>query len=603
MDKQNWDIQEGFVSMPEIMFRTVRVVPLKIDHLKAGGFIEKAMWNHTRSMLNMFFLLKRNKEFKASRAYEKSVKALKNISTYMSQAGLPDLQKILLDHMVDEGEMGMEIIKGNKKAGNKRLNKLLSSHWFRNALWDANWSKMYDDVYVETLQMVMTKHIYSMYTCVNMLASTGSYSECKVLFEKPERVCLTFGMELGALLDQVVKVGMKKKEPTALKRSNVGKRYRSQSIEELDVFESELIELAESKALHEEWAAFRLEHRETIENRLSVEDYDWLEREIPQAVKPIGLRTPNQLWKRGKGDSLIAAEIRGNNEGIAAAKKRISEAKGRIDTLKGLVKSPKEKTRLGFLRGKTWSRTLPKKEREAAQVQVDQIKDRPNKINRLEKVKKFYTGIFNTLIKRNEALLKFWKSMNSKKKGAHLPKDFEWGEETIGNHLSEEYAWFAREIPQAIGLKKPSKLWKRGKNTSKLLVEEILRNNQRIAEARKDIESATKNIESHKKAIARSMEKHYYNEAELKEFMKILKMEGKKSHDRSIVTRKFIEYRMQEIKLEQKNVKIFRDIIRTLLERNKKLRAFIKSMPYSRKTRARLLMPQEPEEEETVIFW
>ena len=129
-------------------------------------------------------------------------------------------------------------------------------------------------------------------------------------------------------------------------------------IEDVEVSESELAELKERKALHEAWAAFRLEHRETIENYLSKEDYAWLKREIPQAIKSIGLRTPRQLWKKGKGGRLIADEIRNNNDGIAAAKNHISEAKGKIDTLKKLVSS---KTRLGFLRGKTWNRNLPKK--------------------------------------------------------------------------------------------------------------------------------------------------------------------------------------------------------------------------------------------------
>ncbi len=84
------------------------------------------------------------------------------------------------------------------------------------------------------------------------------------------------------------------------------RKDRDRSMEDVEVSESELAELKENKALHEEWAAFRLEHRETIQNDLSEEEYAWLARVIPQAIKPTMLHTAAALWEQFKvsGDKI-----------------------------------------------------------------------------------------------------------------------------------------------------------------------------------------------------------------------------------------------------------------------------------------------------------
>ena len=212
-NETNWDMATSFVRLPQRIFRTVYRVPFSINHfnhLKAGGFIERAMWKHTRFMLDAFFLSKQNLGDHAEHAYKKALNALMDISKHTSQAGFPDVKKFLVDHAEAEIRMGKKLIKGDEKGASKHLSILTGSRWFSNAFSDVDWSKIHEGR-TATLQMFMSNHAISMWTYAGMLASTASYSKCKAVFEQPELVCLAFGMELGALLDQIVKVGLRKK--------------------------------------------------------------------------------------------------------------------------------------------------------------------------------------------------------------------------------------------------------------------------------------------------------------------------------------------------------------------------------------------------------
>ncbi len=251
-------------------------------------------------------------------------------------------------------------------------------------------------------------------------------------------------------------------DQVAVKRKSPRKDH-NRPIENVEVLESELAELEERKALHEAWAAFRLEHRETIENHLPVEDYDWLEREIPQAVKPIGLKTPAELWEKAKGSKIIQKQIASNNKLLAKAKKRITRAKSKISSLEDKLKNIDLDTRIGFLRGQ--ERSGIKKERKKAQKELNKIKkDKKktnNQISRWKKIEKFFEKLSKKMEKRNKKLKNFLRLRNVKtgEKWAAFRAEHQ---ETIAEHLSEEdYAWLEREIPQAIKPTVLGPLWER----------------------------------------------------------------------------------------------------------------------------------------------
>ena len=232
MNKKNWDWdwEVSFVSIPEKVFRTGRRVPFSNDEVAGhGGFVERAMWAHTRYMLDVFILVKQNQVDPAAWAYGKSIRALKSIFTHMSQAGFPDMKKMLLKHMIDESLMGQALVNGDKMLGKKYSDDLTRLSWIREAFWNVDWDKTHGG-HAGIPKIIMVKHVESMYTYANMLASIDSYSKCTALFKRPELVCLAFGMELGALLDQVVKVGLLKKEPAVPNhQSNIGTEARRHS--------------------------------------------------------------------------------------------------------------------------------------------------------------------------------------------------------------------------------------------------------------------------------------------------------------------------------------------------------------------------------------
>ena len=373
------------------------------------------------------------------------------------------------------------------------------------------------------------------------------------------------------------------------------RKDRSQSIEEMNLSDLDLAELKESKALHEEWAAFRLEHRETIENRLSGEDYAWLEREIPQAVKPIGLYPPAYLWESGKGSSrLLDAEITKNKKNMDRATKALKKVNKKVARYEAALSNiahhegrAKGDKQLGTKKQKAYAKKLEKLIKGARKRLAVEKKDQA-----------YFQGVYDKLQERNRKLNNFLRLRSKTTRGR-----FSMPQEAENEFLCKR--WKELGIAsEPIGLETPLWiLWKQGGNSQDLLRVEITRNGDRIRQAQKDTRSATKKIKSYKKAIANQMRTNSYTEEDLKDRMKSLKKKARKGDVSSILTRNSIKNSMEGIKLEQKNIEIFQDIWRSLLKRNKKLWAYINKMLFPQKKKriaTRLLTPQEAE---NVIFW
>ena len=198
---KNWDIHEGFLAVPEKIYRTKLHVPYS-DAPTGVGFIEAAMWKHTRYILTAWIRWKQGHISMWGNLKNLAYEATDEIADHMTKAGLPNLKTILSKHTGDEIIMGRDLIMGKTEEALVSYSALKNAD-LEDALKAVNWA----DILIRnntSLSVLMGKHADSMRTYAVMLSSTDSYSKCKPVFKQPELVCLTFGMELGALLDQVV---------------------------------------------------------------------------------------------------------------------------------------------------------------------------------------------------------------------------------------------------------------------------------------------------------------------------------------------------------------------------------------------------------------
>ena len=211
----------------------------------------------------------------------------------------------------------------------------------------------------------------------------------------------------------------------------------------------------------------------------------------------------------------------------------------------------------------------------------------------MKKEQSYFQGVYDKLKKKNADIEFFLKY--SKKGGTRLLMPQEAAE---NESLCEQWKEFGTATA-FMGLEKPLwMLWKQGGNSSSLLRAEIKRNHLRMDQAKDSIRSANKIIESREKSIASQIQLYPYTEKQLKDRMKSLRKEG------SALKLSFIKLYLEEIKVQQKNIKIFGNIWTSLQERNKKLKAYIiermGNPKRKRRIATRLLTPQEAE---TVIFW
>ncbi len=233
----------------------------------------------------------------------------------------------------------------------------------------------------------------------------------------------------------------------------------------MDVSESELAELKESKELHEAWAAFRLEHQETIQNDLSEEEYAWLARAIPQAIKPTVLHTAAALWKQFK---VSGDKIKEHKKAKIVLLRRIVESKKRVRSLEIKIlkmlfpKSKKLKGRtlrvsdidtyIGRQKGLKLSGS--KNAKKNAKKNLKKL----NKIQaEIRKKTRLLTLWRDLVAKENEKISKLERKDKGKKSRARLLVAHRWAafraehQGTIENHLSdEEYAWLEQEFLQAV---------------------------------------------------------------------------------------------------------------------------------------------------------
>lgn len=389
------------------------------------------------------------------------------------------------------------------------------------------------------------------------------------------------------------------------------KKGRNRSIENMDVSEFELDELKGSKALHEARAAFHAASHEPIKSGdvLSPEVHTWLKREIFQAINANvkKLPTPAQMWRTGKKPyRLLEAEARKNGRIIVNIRKELIKINKKFLPFKQRI------LRLLFpglknVKGKKFPDSAVLSYLGNQQGLINTHKDVKNARKRLNEMKIAWAGFkkqrtaqvffqreLDSLITRNNALLAYWSKRISSKIGASSVEHQE-------THLSEEeeYAWLERERPQPIGLPKPEKMWKKGKNTSKLLWHEIAHNTQNISEVNKEVRNVMKNIQFYQTGISKLTKKEF-DEAKLKEYMKTLKKYANKGDKTAKVYLESIKEYQKKLKLENKKLLENQGIMTTLTKRNKELRAFINSMRKGKKSKACFLTVQE---EKDVIFW
>ncbi len=361
------------------------------------------------------------------------------------------------------------------------------------------------------------------------------------------------------------------------------RKDRSQSIEEMNVSNLDLAELKESKALHEEWAAFRSEHRETIENDSSTEDYDWLER---QTFQNIHANNMDNYFEHSRSK-------------MPTKKKLADLATHLMDKMEAIKKKYPH---------------LPKNTKKLKKEvrRVNKLFREHSKLKASKKILNGYVRELNTLNGKIAAVKEFnilkervARLLSRIKHKKYSGSQFLASDQKEGEIESLCKRWKELGIAtEPIGLETPLWiLWKQGGNSPELLRAESTRNGERMRQAQGDIRSARKIIASRKKDIASQMEQNSYTEPELKRRMKDLKKEARKGDVSSILTRNSIKLYLKEIKLQQKNIEIYQDIRRSLRKRNEKLWAYIKRMLFpQRKKRiaTRLLTPQEAE---NVIFW